>query len=603
MAAPWPLYNRPSIQLGALKAYLAQADRDLAVDAYYFYLQIAAAIGYRDYAAVSERSWLAEPVYAALLYPEKTDTSRQVFLKELRRTSPAKTMNFNRLIEKVGAATDRFVAAIQWDQYLLVGVTVSLCQLTATLYLTREIKRRFPGVPIVVGGSSAAGASGRGLVSAFSWIDFAVQGEGEQPLLQLVQAARSGALASISDAPAIFFRGNEETRRFPKFDQLETLHALPPPDYADYFKLLKGFAVDKRFFPVVPVETSRGCWWQKKLSCGHRGCAFCNLNTQWAGYRTKKAAHFIAELDTLKHRHQLLNFSFTDNALPAKTARQLFTTLAAAGHDYSFFGEIRASTDFKTLAAMRQAGLDTVQIGIEALSTRLLHKLNKGTTAIENIEIMKHCEELGIENRSNLIIRFPGADDDDVAQTLRAIEFAQIFRPLKPVRFWLGLGSPVCSDPTAYGITSHFNHPHYAALFPREICDQVPFIIRAYRGGQGRQAKLWAPVLQRIKAWDAAYARLKARSGGQPLLSYQDGGDFILIRQLRADGRPNHHRLTGSSREIYLFCRHHRGIKAIENKFPGFTRVQIKGFLVEMVAKKLMFSDAGRYLSLAVRTP
>ena len=45
-------------------------------------------------------------------------------------------------------------------------------------------------------------------------------------------------------------------------------------------------------------------------------------------------------------------------------------------------------------------------LGIEALSTRLLEKLNKGTTAIQNLEIMKHCEALNISNISNLILCF-----------------------------------------------------------------------------------------------------------------------------------------------------------------------------------------------------
>jgi hypothetical protein len=47
-----------------------------------------------------------------------------------------------------------------------------------------------------------------------------------------------------------------------------------------------------------------------------------------------------------------------------------------------------------------------VQIGIEALSSRLLKKLHKGTRAIQNLEIMKNCEMLGIRNISNLILQF-----------------------------------------------------------------------------------------------------------------------------------------------------------------------------------------------------
>jgi ribosomal peptide maturation radical SAM protein 1 len=601
LAAPWPIYNRPSIQLGALKAYLKQAVPDLTVDAFHLYLQIASKIGYREYAAVSERTWLAEPIYAALLYPEKASEARALFLKETSRNSIAAKIDFKRLVKKVGIATNRFIAGINWEEYLAAGFTVSLCQLTSTLYISREIKRRFPGIRIVLGGSSVAGESGQGIVSAFKWIDFAVQGEGEKPLAGLIQSIRAGTFPQVSDTPAILSAGGSERTSSMKFDQLESLNQLPVPDYDDYFRLLKSFSPEKRFFPVLPAEMSRGCWWQKKLKRGGRGCAFCNLNTQWTGYRTKKTPQVISELALLKSRYRLLSFALMDNALPVKTSREIFESIAETGHTFSFFGEIRASTDFKTLTAMRQAGLEKVQIGIEALSSRMLQKLNKGTIAIENVEIMKHCEELGIENRSNLIVQFPGSDENDVSRTLRAIEFVTIFRPLKPVRFWLGLGSPVCGNFSAFGIKAHFNHPNYAALFPREICRKVPFVIRAYRGDLVKQRKLWKPVLRRLKEWEKSYADSNRNGPANPVLSYQDGGDIIIIRQRQTDGSPISHRLTGSSREIYLFCRHHRALKSIAEKFPGFSQKQVKGFLGEMVSKKLMFEDDGRHLSLAVR--
>ncbi|MCP3955160.1 MAG: radical SAM protein, partial [Desulfobacterales bacterium] len=386
-----------------------------------------------------------------------------------------------------------------------------------------------------------------------------------------------------------------------QFDQIESLDTLPAPDYDDYFAQLRRLEPAKRFFPVVPVEISRGCWWQKRLKSGGRGCAFCNLNTQWSGYRSKNPVRVISELDSLKRRYRLMNFAFMDNALPVKASYEIFEELAATGHDFSFFGEIRAATSLDTLVAMRQAGLDRVQIGIEALSSRMLKKLNKGTTAIENLEVMKHCEELGIVNRSNLILQFPGSDDADVVQTLRTLEFAAVYRPLKPVRFWLGLGSPVCRSGAAFGIQTHFNHPHYLALFPRDICRKVPLAIRAYRGDRVKQKKLWRPVVRRIRQWETDYAALMSQNPAMPVLSYRDGGDFIIIRHREAAGRTHSHRLTGTSRGIYLFCRQQRTLKSIASRHAGFSQQQIKDFLDDMVRQKLMFTESGRYLSLAVR--
>ncbi len=92
-----------------------------------------------------------------------------------------------------------------------------------------------------------------------------------------------------------------------------------------------------------------------------------------------------------------------DNVLPKESTAEILRGLADLNRDLSIFAEIRATTPLSELKLMRTAGMHRVQIGIEALSTRLLRKLHKGTTAIQNLEIMKHCEALGIANLSNLI--------------------------------------------------------------------------------------------------------------------------------------------------------------------------------------------------------
>ena len=69
VSTPWPIFNRPSIQLGTLKSYLKSQFPELEIIAHHFYLKLAETIGYKLYHAISERTWLAETVYAALLYP------------------------------------------------------------------------------------------------------------------------------------------------------------------------------------------------------------------------------------------------------------------------------------------------------------------------------------------------------------------------------------------------------------------------------------------------------------------------------------------------------------------------------------------------------
>ena len=268
--------------------------------------------------------------------------------------------------------------------------------------------------------------------------------------------------------------------------------------------------------------------------------------------------------------------------------------------DFRLFCEIRATTPKRVLENMKQAGVQEVQIGIEALSTRLLKKLNKGTSAIQNLQIMKYCEELSLINTSNLILQFPGSDFLDVEETLQNLEFALAFRPLKLVHFWLGLGSPVWRDPQAFGLKAVFNHPNWAILFPENVFNTVDFVIQAYRGDLLRQKELWRSVKQKVKAWKKAYTELHRESLSTPILSFRDGRDFLIIRQRRLKAEPMTHRLVGSSRAIYLFCQQHRSLKRILHQFPGTTEDKVLPFLKMMVAKKLMFEENNNYLSLAV---
>jgi ribosomal peptide maturation radical SAM protein 1 len=446
-----------------------------------------------------------------------------------------------------------------------------------------------------------------GLLEMFPEIDFVVNGEGELPLSQLILQLTD--LQDHEDLPPIpgLVTRNAENKGTPvSFCQMNTLSKLPPPDYDDYFHLLEDFGPEKTFFPTLSAEISRGCWWHRARGTGKpTGCAFCNLNLQWAGYRSKTPPQVVSEIDHLTAKHKTLSVAFMDNLLPVKESQNIFEKFARLKKDFRLFAEIRASTPRRVLEAMQVAGIEEVQVGIEALSTRLLNKLNKGTTAIQNLEIMKHCEELGIANVSNLILHFPGSDDEDVQETLRNLEFALPFRPLRFVHFWLGLASPVWQNPGAFGLSAvfnhpNYNHPNYAVMFPPDVFRSVRFMIQAYRGDLGHQRKLWQPVKKKIRAWKRTYAGIHEGHSRAPILSFRDGRDFLIIRQKRLDAEPLTHRLLGTSRAIYLFCQRHRSLKSILGHFPKVAEDKIVPFLQMMVDKKLMFEENGNYLSLAV---
>lgn len=604
VSAPWALFNRPSLALGCLKAYLSANVPGLKVEAAHLFLFVAQALGYATYQRVSRRVWRAESVFSALLYPDRMSSAQSLFVSTLSKKE-AMAIDFKALVSRVKKIADGWLGRVDWSALDLVGFSISFCQVTASLYLISQIKRICPSLPVVVGGSSFSGEKSASFPSAFSGIDYLVLGEGERPLTELLRFLLSpdGQPAGTPPPAGVLVAG-EKTTLPHRFSQLDRLEDLPIPDYDDYFGLLASFPAQQRFFPTLPLEASRGCWWHRPdRSARFNGCSFCNLNLQWNGYRTKPAEQVTGEVFRLVQRYQVLSLAFADNAFPLNQVKAIFDGIAELGCDLAIFAELRAETSPAVLQKMKQAGVDTVQIGIEALSSRLLSKMNKGARAIDNLSVMKHCEAAGITSASNLILHFPSSDEQDVSETLGTLEFSRWYRPLKPVGFWLGLESPVYRFPDRFQIRSTFNHPNLNKLFPAPMARAMRFIIQGYRGDRKRQRQLWRPVETKIRQWEADYAAMRRRTGGRPTLIFRDGGRFLIIDQHFPNHPVEKHRLTGMSAEIYRYCHIPRHIEQIAGLTTSHRPAQVRAFLASMVDKHLIFQEKKYYLSLAIPHP
>jgi len=590
---PWAIFNRPSIQLSTLKSYLQQQEDGLSVDTSHPYLETATAIGIETYRLLAEKCWAGEALYSSLLFPEQRDEARRVFQDFLGNKIARSLPDFDRIAGQLDTQLDDWLARPALLNCDLVGFSVCFSQLPATLLAARRLKRLRPQLPIVLGGSTCAPAIASSLLNVFPEIDFVIAGEGERPLLSLCRY-----LAGLvpEPGPRVLVRSphhrpaSAESFSLEPSDQFADLDSLPLPDFADYFAELRQTRLN--FIPTLPVEFSRGCWWNR--------CAFCNLNLQWSGFRRKSSERMLREVKELSKKYRCLDFCFTDNSLPPAEADRFFAATGKQAHDLSFFGEIRPRGKPETFARYRMGGLLSVQIGIEALADSLLAKMNKGTTVMDNVAAMKYCLDAGIQLDGNLILEFPSSTADEVTETLRVLDFVLPFRPLAAASFFLGHGSPVWQRPKDFGISSRQPHPRNRRLYPREILAQLTLLIDAGRGRRGRQDILWRPVRNKMKVW-AAFHRQRTDPG--PALSYRDGGEFIIIRQ-ELPGQPVlHHRLHGLSRRLYLACATPVAKKTLLKKSKSVTGQQLDAFLGDLEQKRLLFRHNDQCLALAVRTP
>ncbi|RUM39834.1 MAG: hypothetical protein DSY80_11405 [Desulfocapsa sp.] len=583
---PWAIFNRPSIQLASLKSYLDRHS-DFRTDLFHPYLKVAANMGAEQYHYLALNSWAGESLYAPLLFPEQLASAEKLFYAECKSNPVLNKLHFQTCLNALEQNLEQWVDSLDLSSYSLFGFSICFNQLLSTLTAAKYIKTVCPDLPIVVGGSGCVGDIGASLLQNFSQIDYVINGEGEEALLQLSRSIATKELPVLLPE-TILTKGKNANPCCSS--GIKDLNTLPIPDYSFYFKEMQRSFPENNFIPVLPLEFSRGCWWNR--------CKFCNLNLQWHGYRKKTAVRMLDEVQEQAKRHQCLDFCFTDNALPPKETDTFFANVAQLEIDYDFFAELRVITAPDTLTSYHQGGLNAIQIGIEALSSGLLKKMAKGTRCIENIAAMRQSAEAGIILDGNLICEFPGSSYEEVEETLRNLDFVLPYTPLSSATFFLGHGSPVAENPRDYNITAILQHKKNQQLFPPELLQKLTMLIKGYRGNKSQQEKLWKPVYKKIQQWHNFH---KNRKSAQFPLSYRDGGEFLLVRQERIKGSPLRHRLQGSSRKIYLFCQRIRSIDEILSKFPQISKKVLIPFLENLIDKKILFREDDLFLALAVK--
>jgi hypothetical protein len=233
---------------------------------------------------------------------------------------------------------------------------------------------------------------------------------------------------------------------------------------------------------------------------------------------------------------------------------------------------------------------------------------------------MKFCEDLGIRMNSFLMVGFPTETQDEVDESVDAIDYACAYAPLAQVtQFTLREGSPIDRDPTAYGLYDVKTAGLFSgfvlgddgtASVGAETVGDVEGIDYWFKTYQNRNPRCNYDLLhRRITLWRRHYEQ--SRESGRPLLCFIDSQAFLTIEDRRrmvslagVGGRSasglTQYVLEGWEREAYLLCDSIREFGAIAATFPGIEPGVIRETLERLVAYRVMFSEDNRYLALAI---
>lgn len=297
----------------------------------------------------------------------------------------------------------RLPGLIEETRPALIGISLNyLSQATTTFAMLGFLKKRYPGLSIVLGG---------GLVT--SWLR---NPNFRNPFIGLIDHCLAGP-------------GEESLIRLLASDFIPGHHT---PDYSD-LPLTEYLAPGL----ILPYAASSGCYWNK--------CLFCPEKAEGNPYQQISPATVLADIAKLKTASQPVQpalLHFLDNAVsPA-----LLRALAAEPPGLNWYGFARlspllAEPDF--CRALRRSGCRMLKLGLESGDQSVLKAMHKGQDLALSAKVLQNLTEAGIATYIYLLF---GTPSESIAEARHTMDFVvqhhQAITFLNLAVFNMPVGSP-----------------------------------------------------------------------------------------------------------------------------------------------------------------
>ena len=252
-----------------------------------------------------------------------------------------------------------------------------------TIVLSKELKKDFPDVPIVVGGNHASTFKGE-ILRKFSNIDYVIIGEGEHTFLELVEKLKNQDHTSVSEISGICYRIENEVVVNEKGGYINNLDELPLGNY-DILGVEKYNMNTKGWYNPHNIEIQQPFSIVSSRSCPLR-CTFCNMwHVHGPSIRYRGAMNVVDEIESLYDKYDARYFQFMDDNFTFDKDRviNIMNEIVKRKLKISFDtpnGVAINRLDAAVIGAMVSAGLIRVSIAIESGSEKIRKLMKKGLT-------------------------------------------------------------------------------------------------------------------------------------------------------------------------------------------------------------------------------
>ncbi|MBF0231823.1 MAG: B12-binding domain-containing radical SAM protein [Desulfamplus sp.] len=289
---------------------------------------------------------------------------------------------------------------------LLIGISVKTATANEGGRIANMLSQEIPETLLLAGGPHIT-ISAESYMKAFPAFHYAVMGEGEQSIVELVKT-----IAADKPVDAIrglvFRKGGQDIIN--NWSPPENLDDLPLPDLDS----IEGFNWNGFRYPIV---TSRGCPFQ---------CTYCCVNklTGSRKWRSRSAENVLDELEYIVRKKGISAFEIWDDnfTLNINRAKEICRGLIQRKLNLSWYchNGIRADRIDSELAhLMKQAGCTSIAFGIESGNVETFDSIKKGEPLSAVVRAVKIVKKTGIKAIGYFIIGLPGDNLERFIETIR----------------------------------------------------------------------------------------------------------------------------------------------------------------------------------------
>lgn len=305
----------------------------------------------------------------------------------------------------------------------VLGFSVVTDNYATALRVAGKIKQH-SDVPTVFGGIHCTSVPERVIVKP--QVDYVVVGEGEYPLLELVEALERGERQV--EIPNVWYEDSQgEIVSSPVRPTIADLDSLPYPDKDLFYDNVPAY--HKRHYATV---ASRGCLY---------ACTFCNNsmykqmynksdNGKW--HRRRSVDNVLGELTQAHRKYNFQHIYFRDEIFIDK--REWLEEFCekyekALGLPFWCYGYTRYINE-EVVAMLRRAGCVAINIGVQSIRKSTRKIIKRGDNNDKIAEAIRLIRKAGIYLETGNILELPGQPIEEAFEMAEFYNENRVDRPI-----------------------------------------------------------------------------------------------------------------------------------------------------------------------------